>query len=128
MNLQQLGQIKKGWGFELILANNDKYCGKLLVFDRAGSKTSLVLHKEKKKSWFVNAGRFKVTFIDTASGESKEVILEEGKTVDFGELTPHRVEALVANSIIFEVGTTDYIEDRIRLAPGDSQTKPSEQQ
>lgn len=127
MNLQQTGQIKKGWGFELILANNDKYCGKLLVFDRQGSKTSLVLHKEKKKSWFVNAGSFKITFIDTATGEAKEVILEEGKTVDFGELTPHRVEALAANSIIFEVGTPDYVEDRIRLAPGDSQTMPSEQ-
>jgi len=128
MNLQQLGQIKKGWGFELILANNETYCGKLLVFDRAGSKTSLVLHKEKKKSWFVNAGRFKVTFIDVSTGEVKEVILEEGKTVDFGELTPHRVEALVANSIIFEVGTADYIEDRIRLAPGDSQNSASTQQ
>lgn len=127
MNLQQTGQIKKGWGFELILANNDKYCGKLLVFDRAGSKTSLVLHKEKKKSWFVNAGSFKITFIDTSTGEAKEVILEEGKTVDFGELTPHRVEALVANSIIFEVGTPDYVEDRVRLAPGDTQMNPSEQ-
>jgi mannose-6-phosphate isomerase-like protein (cupin superfamily) len=127
MNLQQLGQIKKGWGFELILANNDNYCGKLLVFDQAGSKTSLVLHKEKKKSWFVNAGRFRVTYIDVQTGDVKEVILEEGKTVDFGELTPHRLEALVANSIIFEVGTADYIEDRIRLAPGDSQKTASTQ-
>ena len=124
MNLQQLGQVKKGWGFELVWANNDKYCGKLLIFDRAGAKTSLVFHKEKAKSWFINAGKFKITFIDVTTGEIKEAILEEGKTVDFGALGPHQVEALVAGSIIFEVGTSDYVEDRFRLAPGDTQMKP----
>jgi len=127
MNLQQLGKIDKGWGFEIIFANNDKYCGKLLVFERAGAKTSLVFHKEKRKSWFVNAGKFKVKYIDVATGEVKEAILEEGKTADFAELGPHQVEALVANSIIFEVGTADYVEDRFRLAPGDSQTTASAQ-
>jgi hypothetical protein len=127
MNLQQLGKIDKGWGFEIIFANNDHYCGKLLVFERAGAKTSLVFHKEKRKSWFVNAGKFKVKYIDVATGEVKEAILEEGKTADFAELGPHQIESLVPNSIIFEVGTADYVEDRFRLAPGDSQTKVSEQ-
>ncbi len=125
MNLQTQGQVKKGWGFELVWSNNDKYCGKLLVFERAGAKTSLVFHKEKAKSWFINAGKFKITFVDVSTGEMKEAVLEEGKTVDFGPLSPHQVEALVANSIILEVGTSDYVEDRFRLAPGDSQTMPS---
>jgi hypothetical protein len=127
MNLQTLGQVKKGWGFELVFANNDKYCGKLLVFDCVGSKTSLVFHKEKSKSWFVNAGKFKVSYIDVATGEMKQSELSEGQTADFGQLGPHQIEALVANSIIFEVGTADFVEDRFRLAPGDSQTKPSAQ-
>ncbi len=128
MNLQQLGQVKKGWGFEIVFANNDRYCGKLLVFDRVGAKTSLVFHKEKAKSWFVNAGKFKITFIDITTGETKEAVVEEGKTIDFGPLGPHQVEALVAGSIIFEVGTADYVEDRFRLAPGDTQKLPLEQQ
>ncbi len=127
MNLQQLGKIDKGWGFEIIFANNDKYCGKLLVFERVGAKTSLVFHKEKRKSWFVNAGKFRVKYIDVATGEVKEAILEEGKTADFAELGPHQIEALTPNSIIFEVGTADYVEDRFRLAPGDSQKKTSAQ-
>lgn len=121
MNLQTLGQVKKGWGFEIVWANNDKYCGKLLVFEKAGSKTSLVLHKDKSKSWFVNAGKFKIRFIDVKTGQVNEAILDEGKTVDFGPLGPHQLEAMVDNSIIFEVGTADYIEDRFRLAPGDTQ-------
>jgi hypothetical protein len=128
MNLQILGKIDKGWGFELVFANTEKYSGKLLVFERAGAKTSLVFHKEKSKSWFVNAGRFKLSYIDVSTGELREAILEEGKTVDFGPLGPHQLEALVADSIIFEVGTGDYVEDRFRLAPGDTQTTVSAQQ
>jgi len=123
MNLQTLGKVDKGWGFELVWANNDKYCGKLLIFERAGAKTSLVFHKDKRKSWFVNAGKFKVTFIDVTTGETKEAVLDEGNTADFAELGPHQIEALVDNSIIFEVGTADYVEDRFRLAPGDTQMK-----
>ena len=92
-----------------------------------GSQTSLVFHKEKYKSWFINAGRFKVTYIDVSTGEAKEAILEEGKTADFGALGPHQIEALVANSVIFEVGTSDHVEDRFRLAPGDTQMKQQEQ-
>ena len=127
MNLQTLGKVDKGWGYEIVWANNDKYCGKLLIFEHAGAKTSLVFHKEKAKSWFVNAGKFKVKFIDVATGEVKEAVLEEGQTADFGQLGPHQVEALVDNSVIFEVGTGDYVEDRFRLAPGDTQTKQPEQ-
>ena len=127
MNLQTLGKVDKGWGFELVWANNDKYCGKLLIFEHAGAKTSLVFHKEKAKSWFVNAGKFKVSFIDVATGETKQAVLQEGQTADFGQLGPHQIEALEPNSIIFEVGTGDYVEDRFRLAPGDTQTKPSAQ-
>lgn len=121
MNLQTLGKIDKGWGYEIVWANNDKYSGKLLVFERAGAKTSLVFHKDRAKSWFVNAGKFRVSYIDVSTGELKQSELSEGQTADFGQLGPHQVEALVANSIIFEVGTADYVEDRFRLAPGDTQ-------
>lgn len=124
MNLQVPGKVDKGWGFEIVFANNDRYCGKLLVFERAGAKTSLVFHKEKAKSWFVNAGKFKVSYIDVATGEIKQTELSEGQTAEFAQLGPHQIESLVPNSIIFEVSTADYVEDRFRLAPGDSQTQP----
>jgi len=127
MTLQTQGKVDKGWGFEIVFANNEKYCGKLLVFDKAGAKTSLVFHKEKAKSWFINAGRFKVTFIDVTTGEIKQSELSEGQTADFGPLGPHQIEALVDNSMIFEVGTADHIEDRFRLSPGDTQKTASAQ-
>ena len=123
MNLQTLGKIDKGWGYEIVWANNEKYSGKLLVFERVGAKTSLVFHKDRAKSWFVNAGKFRISYIDVSTGEMKQSELGEGQTADFGQLGPHQVEALMPNSIIFEVGTGDYVEDRFRLAPGDTQTK-----
>jgi hypothetical protein len=117
------GKVDKGWGFEIVWANNDQYSGKLLIFEREGAKTSMMLHKKRRKTWFVNAGKFKLTYIDVVTGAVQESILEEGGTVNFGELSPHQVEALVAGSIIFEVGSGDEGEsDRIRLAPGDTQT------
>ena len=127
MNLQTLGKIDKGWGYEIVWANNEKYSGKLLVFERVGAKTSLVFHKDRAKSWFVNAGKFRVSYIDVSTGEMKQSELGEGQTADFGQLGPHQVESLMPNSIIFEVGTGDYVEDRFRLAPGDTQTKQSAQ-
>ena len=123
MNLQTLGKVDKGWGYEIVWANNEKYSGKLLVFERVGAKTSLVFHKDRAKSWFVNAGKFRISYIDVSTGEMKQSELGEGQTADFGQLGPHQVEALMPNSIIFEVGTGDYVEDRFRLAPGDTQTK-----
>jgi len=118
------GKIDKGWGFELAFVNNSDYSGKLLVFEQAGAKTSMLFHKKRRKTWFVNEGKFKFTFIDTQTGKVHETVLEAGRTVSLGEMSPHQLEALEPNSIIFEVGTGDEgTSDRIRLAPGDTQTK-----
>lgn len=121
MNIQPTGKIEKGWGFEIVWASSDKYCAKMLVFERAGARTSLVFHKEKTKSWFVNAGKFKLTFIDIKTGETKEAVLGEGQTADFGPLSPHQLVAMEPNSMIIEVSTPDIVEDRFRLEPGDTQ-------
>ena len=121
MTERMTGKIDHNWGYEIIWSSNDNYCGKMLVFPTPGIKTDLILHKEKRKSWFVNAGRFRLVFVDTKTGELKEVILEEGKTVDLGELSPHQLESLLPDSIMFEVGTAENPEDKFILSPGQSQ-------
>lgn len=125
---KKTGKIDKGWGFEIIWSNNDYYSGKLLVFERAGSKTSMLFHKNHKKSWFVNSGKFRFVYVDVKTGKQHEVILEEGKTVDIAECSPHQLESLEDNSIIFEVGTPDDDEDRFRIVPGDTQILNVEKQ
>lgn len=128
MNLKPLGKQDYDWGFEIVWANNDRYSGKILVFPEAGKSTQLVFHKTRAKSWFVNAGKFKLTFIDIKTGQMTEAVLEEGKTVDLAELGPHRLEALTNEAIIFEVGSPDDLEDVFKLSPDTSQTQPSEPQ
>lgn len=120
----QTGKIDKGWGFEIAFVNNDSYSGKLLVFEKVGAKTSMMLHKDRKKTWWVNEGKFKLTYIEPTTGKVFESVLEVGSTTTLANLAPHQLEALEPNSIIFEVGTGDAGDaDRIRLAPGDTQTQ-----
>ena len=62
MPARHSGKVDKGWGYELIWATNDLYCGKIMVFEKAGSKMSMHFHKEKDESWFVNQGSFKLRY------------------------------------------------------------------
>lgn len=116
------GYIPKGWGYEIIWATNENYCGKILNFNKPGNKTSLHFHKEKNKSWFVNSGMFKLRYVDTTTSELREVVLKEGDTFNVPALQPHQLESLSNNAMIFEVSTKDTVEDNYRISPGDSQT------
>jgi mannose-6-phosphate isomerase-like protein (cupin superfamily) len=120
------GVVQKGWGYELIWATNDKYCGKIMVFEKVGAKFSMHFHREKDESWFVNNGKFKIRWIDTATATLYEKELNEGDTWHNPPLQPHQLECLVAGSSITEVSTPDSVEDNYRIIPGDSQNaKPS---
>jgi len=114
------GFVEKGWGHEFIFATNDKYCGKLLKFN-TGAKFSMHFHKEKDETWFVNSGRFKLRYIDTQTATVYEKELKEGETWRNPPMLPHQLEAMEPNSMIFEVSTTDSVEDNFRILPGDSQ-------
>ena len=115
------GKVDKGWGFELIWATNNKYCGKMMVFTKKGNKFSMHFHKEKDESWFVNEGSFIVRWIDTKTATLFSQTLTQGMTWRNKPLLPHQLEALEDNSSITEVSTADSVEDNYRLIPGDSQ-------
>lgn len=117
MKLTPQGKLTRSWGYEVIWSSTQHYCGKMLIFDKAGATCPMMIHKVKRKSWFVNAGRFKMTYTNVTTGETQEAVIEEGKTIDIAEMSPHKLEALVANSIIFEVGMPDDMEDQFRLSP-----------
>jgi mannose-6-phosphate isomerase-like protein (cupin superfamily) len=120
------GMVKKGWGYELIWATNDKYCGKIMVFEKARAKFSMHFHKEKDETWFVNAGQFMLRYIDTKTATLHEKLLKEGDVWHNPPLQPHQLEALQPNSMIFEVSTADSVEDNYRIQPGDSQSAAPE--
>ena len=116
------GYVEKGWGHELIWATTDQYCGKIMLFKNPGNKFSMHFHKEKDETWFVNAGKFIVRWIDTKDAKHYEKVLNEGDVWHNPPLQPHQLEALLPNSMIVEVSTADSVEDNYRLIPGDSQT------
>jgi mannose-6-phosphate isomerase-like protein (cupin superfamily) len=111
--------IKKGWGSEIIFANNDKYCGKLLTFNK-GSKFSMHFHLLKDETWYLNSGKILLKWIDTRDASKHEMLLEPGDVWRNKPCEPHQVEA-IEDSVIFEVSTTHYDYDSYRIEPGDSQ-------
>lgn len=121
------GYVKKGWGYELIWATNEKYCGKILCFEQVGARFSMHFHREKEETWFVNAGQFLVRWIDTNTAQMHEKILKEGDTWHNPPLQPHQLQSLAPNSMLFEVSTADSVEDNYRVGPGDSQLKQTKE-
>ena len=113
------GFVKKGWGHELIWATNEKYCGKLLKFNK-GAKFSMHFHAEKVESWYVLDGLFMIKFIETKDASLHEVTLKAGEVWRNRPLQPHQVICLEEGTII-EVSTPDSVQDNYRVLPGDSQ-------
>ncbi len=64
-------KIPKGWGEEVIITNNELYCGKLLRF-KEGAKFSMHYHMIKDETWYVNKGLFIYRWIDTETAETIE--------------------------------------------------------
>ena len=115
------GVDQKGWGYEMIWATNEKYCGKIMVFNREMAQTSMHFHREKDETWFVNNGSFRLRYIDTATATLYEKDLKEGDVWHNPPLMPHQLICLEDGSSITEVSTPDSVEDNYRIAPGDSQ-------
>ena len=114
-------EVPKGWGKEIIIENNEKYCGKILQFKK-GCKFSMHYHLIKDETWYVNFGEFLYRWIDTETAEVHERHLVEGDVVRQLPGQPHQLEALFEGEI-FEVSTQHFDEDSYRVWKGDSQAK-----
>ena len=117
-----INEVKKGWGKEVIFADNELYCGKLLCFDKAGSKGSMHFHLLKDETWYVQQGSFIVNYIHTDTAHPSNITLHQGDAWRNKQGFPHQLEALEDNSIIFEVSTKDSSTDNYRISKGDSQS------
>jgi quercetin dioxygenase-like cupin family protein len=109
----------KGWGEELWVASNDKYCGKILRFAK-GKKMSRHSHDIKSESWLVTQGKLKMTWFDLSNADEKERILVSMDVVHIPRGNPHQLEAL-EDSEVFEVSDADRSWDNYRIGKGDSQ-------
>ena len=112
-------KVPKGWGEELIIENNEMYCGKLLIFKK-GCKFSMHYHLIKDETWYVDKGEFLYRWIDTETAETIEQKLKVGDVVRQRVGQPHQLIALT-DGTVFEVSTQHFDEDSYRVFKGDTQ-------
>ncbi len=111
--------VPKGWGKEVIIENNEKYCGKLLIFKK-DCKFSMHYHMIKQETWYVYEGEFTYRWIETENAKMHEEHLKKGSVVTQKPGQPHQIIALT-DGVIFEVSTHHEDSDSYRVLPGDSQ-------
>ena len=109
----------KGWGDELWITNNEKYCGKILRLNK-GAAFSMHYHIQKEETWCVTRGKLKLEYFDLEKAEKLERQLEEGDVVHLKPCIPHKLTAL-EDSSVFEVSTQHFNEDSYRVEKGSSQ-------
>jgi mannose-6-phosphate isomerase len=105
-------RVDKPWGYELIWALTDDYCGKIL-FVRAGESLSLQFHRRKDESWLVQSGRAELQVGDVGAAVLDTEVLRAGAALRFRPGTVHRVTA-IEDTTILEVSTPQ-LEDVVRL-------------
>ena len=111
----------KGWGYELWLTNNGKYCGKILHFN-AGKRCSLHYHKLKHEHFYVSSGIFMVRFAKSPTeaycDNVEEKNLYAGDVLEIPPLLVHQMIALPESEII-EISTQHFEDDSYRVVKGD---------
>lgn len=103
---EEKNAMKFDWGIEAPFTNATDYCGKILIFEKAHNKTSMHFHKNKHKTYFVNAGKFNIRYIDIKTAGIFDVELEEGNTYEVPPLQPVQIIALTDGCSLMEVSNS----------------------
>lgn len=105
-------KVEKPWGYELIWAHTERYCGKKL-FVRAGHSLSLQFHNVKDETLYVESGRVEFTIGAVGTPFPNSEVVGPGRAFHVPPGTVHRMEAL-EDSVLLEVSTPD-LDDVVRL-------------
>ena len=105
-------KVEKPWGYELIWALTEVYCGKVL-FVKAGAALSLQFHTVKDESWLVQSGRARLELGEVGQAVLHEEVIGAGAAFHYQPGTVHRVTA-IEDTTILEV-STPHLDDVVRL-------------
>jgi mannose-6-phosphate isomerase len=106
-----VSRVQKPWGYEIIYALTDHYCGKVL-FIRKDEQLSLQFHREKDEVIYVHSGRIEMEIGDPGGPLDIEVV-GPGHAFHIQPGTVHRWRAL-EDTTVLEVSTPE-IDDIVRL-------------
>lgn len=109
---------EKGWGREYWVCNTEKYCGKLLYFEK-GKKCSFHKHIIKEEHFHLSQGKLilRVSWQEDIS-KAKEFIMMPGDVFHVPTGLCHQMEAL-EDSQLWEFSTQHFDSDSIRIIKGD---------
>lgn len=107
--------IPKAWGQEEIFASNDKYCGKILRFEK-GWSGSLHFHVNKHETFMSLDFVGELVLYDTLNGRSNVYKFNPGDVIELAPGQPHRLIAY-SDGAILEVSTKDDPSDSYRVSP-----------
>jgi len=99
--------VKKVWGEELWIVNNDKYCGKILTVKK-GFRCALHYHKKKHETFYVLEGN---PYLEVSSGTARkraffyEGTAKEGDDFEINPYVIHRFSAPTGEVKIIEFST-----------------------
>lgn len=117
---------RKGWGYELWLVNNEKYCGKILHFN-VGKRCSFHYHLKKHEHFYIAQGCFDLF---TSWGDELEkavkTTLHVGDVVEIPTGLRHQMVSVLTNGEFFygdgeiiEISTQHFEDDSFRIIRGD---------
>ena len=106
MKIQKPEVHDKVWGKELWIANNDKYCGKILELSK-GFRCSIHYHKNKDETFYILEGKV----LMEVDGEKK--IMNVGESIRIFQEMKHRFTG-IEDSKILEISTHHEEDDSYR--------------
>lgn len=117
----EVRRVEKPWGYELIYAVTESYCGKLL-FVRAGHALSLQYHVEKDETIYLDDGLAEVEIGPQGEQPVRELV-RPGRSFRIEPGTVHRLRA-IHDSLFLEV-STPHLDDVVRLEDSYGRTNAS---
>jgi mannose-6-phosphate isomerase len=104
-------RVEKPWGYEIVYALTDRYCGKVL-FIRAGQELSLQFHRRKDEVIYVHEGKIELEIGDPGGPIDQEVV-GPGRAFHLAPGVVHRWRAL-EDTVVLETSTPE-LDDVVRL-------------
>lgn len=103
--------VPKVWGREEWIVNNEKYCGKKLIFLQ-GHRCSLHYHKIKEESFYILFGQIYLELIE--QGRHIARVMVPGDIAHIKPYAQHRITALT-DAEVMEFSTFHMEEDSYRI-------------
>nr|BAR27629.1 putative nucleotidyltransferase [uncultured Mediterranean phage uvMED]BAR27672.1 putative nucleotidyltransferase [uncultured Mediterranean phage uvMED] len=110
--------VQKGWGYEKWIVNNEKYCGKLLYFNK-GKKCSWHYHLKKEETFYIHSGKLHLIYgFEDDMTDADSVILNPGDKFEIPRELRHQMYA-IEDTEMYEFSTTHFESDSYRVVKGD---------